>query len=164
MLKRLWSKKLARFLTVGVFNTLFDLTILNTLVFVGHLPYLIANLMSASTSMTASYFLNHKVVFRSQESFSFRRFIHFFAVTGVGILGIQSLVIYVVKRILAPHHAAVSNLIHSLPVVHHLSDAAFDLNVGKILAVLIAMSWNFAIYHLVIFKETGQTADENVLL
>src|SRR5881396_313203 len=111
MLKRLWEVKLTRFLAVGSFNTLFDLAILNTLVFIFKVPVLVANLISASTSMTVSYFLNHHIVFRSREEHSFKKFVHFFTVTGVGILGIQTLVIYVVIKLLSPYQENLTQLL-----------------------------------------------------
>ncbi len=163
MLQKLWDAKVTRFLSVGLFNTLFDLTILNALVFFGHLPVLAANLVSASVSMTVSYFLNHHIVFRSKEDHSIVKFVHFFAVTGTGILAIQSLVIYSATHLLAHQNVVVGNLIHVLPL-GNLSIRAFDLNVAKILAVLVAMTWNFTLYHLVIFKKPSEKFDDDILL
>jgi putative flippase GtrA len=163
MLKKLWEKRLARFMCAGVFNTLFDTSILNVLVFVGHLPLLLANLISASISMTTSYFLNHHLVFRSRQHHSLSQFARFFAVTGIGILGIQSLVIYGVTHFLHYQHMAVVDVVAALPF-KHLTVAIFDLNVAKILAVLTAMIWNFALYRLIIFKKPNTPPDEEVLL
>lgn len=163
MLKKLWDVKVTRFAAVGVFNTLFDIAILNTLVFGGHVAYVAANLVSASISMTVSYFLNHHVVFRSGENHTFRKFAHFFAVTGLGILGIQSLVLYAVTHLLGPHPAGVANFMQTLHL-SHLSVRAFELNVGKIAAVLTAMTWNFTIYHFVIFKKPDEKPDQDLLL
>jgi putative flippase GtrA len=162
MLKKIWGMKLARFLTVGIFNTLFDITMLNSLVFLGHIPYVAANLISASISMTVSYFLNHRIVFKHQERQSLVQYLHFFAVTGIGILGIQSLVIYAMTHFLGHHRALVTSLIHSLHVAT-LTPAAFDLNVGKVAAVLIAMAWNFTVYHFVIFKKPSDGLDDELL-
>jgi putative flippase GtrA len=162
MLKKIWAFKITRFLCVGVFNTLFDLTILNTLVFVGHLPVIAANLISASTSMTVSYFLNHHIVFRSKEKHNISRFVRFFAVTGLGILAIQSLIIYLMTHLLGHERPTVVSLIRHLHLA--LSAKAFDLNVAKLLAVLVAMVWNFIIYHFVIFNKDSKQLDEDVLL
>ena len=153
---------MTRFVTVGIFNTLFDITILNSLVFLGHVPYLAANLVSASCSMTVSYFLNHRIVFRSGERHTLKKFVHFFSVTGVGILGIQSLVIYTVTHLLSSHQSAVVSLIHSLHL--SLSVKAFELNLGKLSAVLLAMIWNFMLYHFVIFKKPDDMIDADVVL
>jgi putative flippase GtrA len=162
MLKKIWALKITRFLCVGVFNTVFDLSILNTLVFIGHLPTLIANLISASTSMSVSYFLNHHIVFRSKERHSVTRFVHFFAVTGLGILAIQSLVIYLMTHLLDHERSGVASLIRQLHIA--LSVKAFDVNVAKLLAVLVAMIWNFVIYQFVIFSKDSKQLDDDVLL
>lgn len=164
MLKKLWGVKLARFAAVGVFNTLFDLAILNTLVFLGHIPYVAANLISASVSMTTSYFLNHHIVFRHDEKHSFKKFAHFFAVTGIGILGIQSLMIYSVTHILAPHEASLTHSLRQLGF-RHITGRVLALNTAKLIAVLAAMIWNFVIYHFVIFKKSSdEELDDDVLL
>ncbi len=163
MLKKIWDLKLARFASVGIFNTIFDTSMLNILVFVFHVPLLVGNLISASISMSTSYFLNHRLVFRSKESHTLKKFLHFFAVTGVGILGIQSLVIYLVTHILKHQHALVASIVNFLPF-RHLTIDIFDLNVAKICAVLVAMTWNFAIYHFVIFKRSSEQPDEDVLV
>lgn len=164
MLKLIWDVKLFRFACVGVFNTLFDLTMLNFLVFLGHLPIIFANLISASVSMTVSYVLNHRVVFRSKDKQSLTKFVHFFVITGVGILGIQTLVIYGVTHGLAHQQALVATLLDALPA-HGLSVKAFELNIAKLLAVAVAMTWNFMMYQLVIFKKTSQeVSDSDILL
>jgi putative flippase GtrA len=150
MTKILWDIKVFRFACVGIINTVTDLTILNTLVFVFHAPAIPANLVSASISITLSYFLNHHIVFRSPEKRSLKRFAHFFAITGFGILAIQSLVIYIVIHILDHHQSGVTHLVAHLHL--HLSNKAFDLNFGKILAIVITMIWNFLAYHFFIFK------------
>jgi putative flippase GtrA len=162
MLQKLWGKKLARFLMIGVCNTSVDLAILNCLVFFAHFPAIVANLISASISTTTSYFLNHHFVFRSKEKHSLKLFGRFFAVTGVGILGIQSLVIYIVTHLLKPHHILVQNIINSIHI-SSLSVKAFDLNVAKLTAVLIALIWNFMIYHFIVFKTPSNELDEDLL-
>ncbi len=163
MLQKIWDVKLLRFACVGVFNTLFDLTILNVLVFAGHLPTLVANLISASISISVSYFLNHHIVFRSDENHTFARFAKFFAVTGIGILAIQTSVIYLVTHLLSHQEALVHDILSTLHITR-LSVKAFDLNVAKLCAVAIALIWNFLIYHFVIFKQPGEESDEDILL
>lgn len=163
MLRKLWGVKVTRFACVGVFNTLFDLSMLNTLVFVGHLPTLVANLISASISISVSYFLNHHIVFRSRENHTFIRFAKFFTVTGVGILAIQTLVIYLVTHLLSHQQALVHDILSMLHITR-LSARAFDLNFAKLCAVAVALIWNFLIYHFVIFKKPGEEPDEDVLL
>jgi putative flippase GtrA len=158
MLKRVWTVKLVRFVAAGIVNTIIDVTILNTLVFFGHFPELVANLISASTSICVSYFLNHRVVFRSPEPYSLNRFVRFFALTGFGILAIQSFVIYVVTHLMSGHRALATKITSHIPIVH-LSVKVFDLNLAKFAAIAIAMCWNFAIYHLVVFRKQTEEVD-----
>lgn len=150
MTKMLWDIKVFRFACVGAINTMTDITILNTLVFALHLSAIPANLISASVSITLSYFLNHNIVFRSSENPSLKRFAHFFTVTGFGILAIQSLVIYVVIHFLGHHQDGVTKVLATLEI--HLSNKAFILNFGKLLAIVVTMIWNFMVYHFFIFK------------
>jgi len=161
MLKKIWEVKLTRFLTVGVFNTAFDLSLLNAFVFLLHIPLLAANLISASISISTSYFLNHHIVFRSPEQHELKRFLHFFAVTGIGILGIQTLVIYTVSHLLSPHDAALTRVFREIGF-RHITGRLVDLNIAKLCAVAAAMAWNFSIYHFVVFKnpETDAEGDD----
>ena len=160
MLRKTWDVKLARFMTVGVFNTLSDIAILNVLVFFAHITPVVANIMSASISMTISYFLNHRIVFRSKEKRTRKQFILFFAVTGFGIVVIQSAVIYGVSYLLGNEQAVVSSILGMLPF-NHLTTDAFILNTAKVMAVLAATTWNFSIYHFIIFKTKSDKEDQD---
>ncbi len=162
MLKKIWEVKLTRFLAVGVFNTIFDLSLLNAFVFLLHIPLLVANLMSASISISTSYFLNHHIVFRSPEQHEVKRFLHFFAVTGIGILGIQTLVIYTVSHLLSPYDTSLTHLFRQLGF-RHITGRLIDLNIAKLSAVATAMAWNFSIYHFVVFKNPDTDAEGDTI-
>jgi putative flippase GtrA len=154
MLFRFWQHRVVRFLTVGVFNTLLDLCILNSLVFFVKLYPIVANLFSASISISVSFFLNHRIVFRSNQPITYSRFIYFFAVTGIGILVVQSLVILFMVHLLGSRNIGIRHIlgdfIHPVPTIRFV-----NLNVAKLTAVLVAMIWNFCFYKFVIFKEDG---------
>jgi len=113
--------------------------------------------------MTVSYFLNHRIVFRSPEEHSFERFARFFAVTGFGILAIQTCVIYAITHLLAHQATTVNQVIKDLHLTS-FSPRAFELNIAKLCAVAVAMLWNFIIYHLVVFKRDTKQLDEDILL
>jgi putative flippase GtrA len=151
---KLWDHRVARFLTVGISNTLLDLCILNGLVFFVKLYPVVANLFSASISICVSFFLNHHFVFRSKRPVSLRRFVYFFLVTGVGILVVQSAVILLMTHLLGERNIGLSHplarLIHPAPTTRFI-----NLNLSKLAAVLVAMCWNFCLYRFVIFKEEG---------
>ncbi len=160
MLKKIWGKKLVRFACVGIFNTLFDLTILNLLVFFAHVPTLIANLFSATISIVVSYFLNHHIVFRRTEPHEIKSFLKFFAVTGLSIVLVQDSIIFVVTHLLNHDSGLITSIDHTLGTTK-LTQKFVNLNFAKMLAVLGGMVWNFVLYRLVVFKDTDE-ADQFV--
>jgi putative flippase GtrA len=151
MLQKIWRAKLTRFVMVGIFNTCFDLSIFNSLVFFLKLPPLVANLISASIGISVSYFLNHYFVFRHKHPPSYARFFYFLTITGIGIVAVQSLSIILVTHLLGEK----DNFIVS--AVQHLNPSMtakyVNLNFAKLCAVLIAMWWNFCLYHFIVFKK-----------
>ena len=151
MLKKLWDYKKIRYLCIGSFNSLVDITILNTLVFVGHLSVLIANVCSVSVGITVSYFLNHFLVFRHQNKPRYKSFIKFFIVTGASVIVIQTIIIDLSR----PLYADFTRNIHgiSTPLQGKIS-----LNLPKITAILIGMIWNYFFYSRLIFR--SKTSDD----
>jgi len=151
MFRKIWGHKIVRFIAVGGFNTLLDLTILNILVLIVGLPTVIGNLISASICISLSYFLYHRLVFRSKEPHTIKLFLHFFLVTGVGILVIQSLVITLMTHILGHKNIGINHVLQ-LVHVHPLEVSFINLNIAKLCAVAFGMVWNYCLYHFVIFK------------
>ena len=150
MLHRLFENKKIRFLCVGTFNTLLDLSILNFLVFVVHLPVWLSNIISVSIS----YFLNHMFVFRHHKSPNIKLFLKFFAITASGIIVIQTLVIYLTR----PIYFKVLNNVFSTFTLS--LDNRLSLNMAKLTAVLIGMSWNYILYSKLVFKKTIEQVEK----
>lgn len=121
---------------------------LNILVGLGGLPVLVANTISVSIGITISYFLNHRFVFRHQQKYSFGSYIRFFLGTGVGVIVIQNIVLFIAGKTGFAHSA---NSVHLLLI--NVSDRTFALNIAKALAVVVGMVWNFLFYKYVIFRK-----------
>jgi putative flippase GtrA len=153
MLYRLWEHKKFRFLCIGSFNSLCDLTILNSLVFVLHAPVWVANTVSVSFGITLSYFLNHFLVFRHHDRPNFKLFAKFFFITGIGVIALQTLIIYLTrpsyKKLIL--HTHMSNLIH-------LEDK-ISLNLAKLTAILVGLVWNYLFYSKIVFKSSIKKED-----
>ena len=147
-----WEYKIFRFGCIGAINTLVDLTILNFLVFVLHFNPIVANLISATISISISYFLNHKFVFKDPKPRSVKQFAHFFLVTGISILAIQSIIIALFTHLVGLKSTFVVTIVRDIGITS-ISDRAINLNTAKLIAVLISMVWNFAWYHKAVFKE-----------
>ena len=160
-IRSFWEYKFIRFACVGVINTCDDLAVLNVLIFTFGLRLLEANIISAVASITISYFLNHLIVFRRQHEMSAMLFIRFFAVTGLSVLLVQSGVLYVMEHVLS---------LHTLQQLAGFGTSkellqALQVNISKLTAVLAGMVWNFALYHMVVFRDEKQAviSDEGVV-
>ena len=155
MIKRLWEYKKIRFLCIGSFNSLVDLTILNTLVFVAHFPIWAANTISVSIGITISYFLNHFIVFKYHKSTDFRNFMKFFLVTGLSVVVLQTIIIYLTKPIYT------NLLVHHVHVLNTATlRARASLNLAKVTAILVGMVWNFTLYSRLVFASKSTDVEE----
>lgn len=151
MLYKIWEYKKIRFLCIGSFNSLFDLAILNTLVFGLRFPIWMANTIAVSITITLSYFLNHFIVFRHDHQPTTKLFVKFFLLTGVSSVILQDTVIYVSRPVymkLVQHLSFFSTI--------HIEDK-ISLNLAKITAILIGMAWNYLFYAHVVFKRSADT-------
>jgi len=150
MLKKFWDYKKFRFLCVGSFNSLVDITTLNTLVFAAHMPVWGANIISVSFGITVSYFLNHRLVFRHRHRPNYRQFLKFFLITGIGVIGVQTAIIYLTRPLF-------NDLVRHVLVNGSLSiQAKITLNAAKVTAILVGMVWNYLFYSRVIFKKSPE--------
>jgi len=152
-ISKLWEKRIVRFASVGAINTLTDVAILNLLVFGFHLKLIVANLISASISIVISYFWNHVIVFQREHPLSMRLFLKFVVVTGISVLAVQTLIISIVERLVS---------VEQIMTLTRLSTSQAHLiqvNGAKLVAVLVAMTWNFILYQLVVFKKPIEQED-----
>jgi putative flippase GtrA len=157
LLRRIWERRLVRFLCVGSFNTLLDFTVLNLLVMLAGFPELVANSLSVSVGITVSYFLNHRLVFRHPQKYALKSYLRFFLVTGLGAIIIQNTVLF---------FAGKTGFAHSASSVHFLvtiSEKTLVLNAGKALAVVIGLVWNFLLYKYVVFND-GTSSDDAAII
>lgn len=157
--EKIWDKKATRFLVVGTFNTLLDFILLNILFQVVGLPLLLANSISVTVAVTGSYILNHKIVFRQQGGLTLKGYGHFLLITGFSVLVIQNIVIFTAKHLfVVPEDRYIEILNHSV------SERVLELNLAKVVAVLIGMVWNFLLYKYVVFKNPKPTQEADKVL
>jgi putative flippase GtrA len=148
LLKKLWERKVIRFLVVGCFNTAFDIFLLITILKIFNCPPLVANSLSVSIAVTVSYFLNHSIVFRDTGSYSLKKYARFFLVTGLGVILIQDIVIYfVTDKLWIISDASTVTLLG-----HATSARTLELLGAKLAAVLVGLTWNYLLYKYVVFR------------
>lgn len=149
-MRRLLAHEKIRFLIVGVLNTALDFMILNILVLAVGIATLPANIISVTTCICISYFLNHYFVFQHESKANFRSFAVFLAVTGFSSIIMQSLIIWAFEIFTD------SSFGRSLIIINVLADKeALELNTAKAAAVGIGMVWNFLLYKYVVFRKAS---------
>lgn len=126
-----------RFVLVGAVNTTVDFIVLFLLVSIGFLPF-VANIFSTTAALLTSFVLNKKAVFRDTEKGNYKQFIVFVVVTLAAIWGLQGIVIMTVNEVARA-------LLHM--------EGPQVLLVGKIIATLFSLTWNYLWYSRVVFRQ-----------
>ena len=128
-----------RFGLVGGANTAIDFGILFALVFLG-VDKLVANFFSTGIAFIFSFYINRSFTFKSTGGNTKKQFGLFLVITLFGLWVIQPAVIAVVAWLLAS-----SDL--SKPII---------LLVGKLLATVATLIWNYILYSKFVFIKEGK--------
>lgn len=123
-----------RFALVGGVNTALDFGILFLLVFFG-LDKIVANFVSTSVAFVFSFFANKSFTFQSKTGNTRREFGLFIIITLFGLWILQPIVI--TSSLL---------LTDSMNV-----DQQIGLFIGKLLATVVTLIWNYILYSRVVF-------------
>ncbi len=133
--------QVVRFVEVGILNTFIDVGILNILIWLsgitagGRLTPL--NSISFLCAATNSYFWNKLWTFKKEGQVQGKEFTQFLAVSAVGWL-INTLIVVLGTTFFPP--------------IAFLSAGAW-VNVMKLVAIFVAMFWNFTGYKFIVFKK-----------
>ncbi len=158
-IKKIWVHRPVRFIFVGIINTSIDLLLLNIFILALNTSLIYSNLFSASITICLSYFLNHYIVFQSRLSISIKTFLKFFLITGLSILLVQSIAIYIFEHTFS--QSLISDLLGGSRNLNFVK--IVQINSAKIVAVLVGMLWNYTLYHFVVFKDDVNNEEESVV-
>jgi putative flippase GtrA len=143
------------FSAIGVFNTLFDLSLYVVADNITH-SIVISNVLATSAALIGSYFLNSRLTFKSKK-WTLKGFALFVAVTIFGLWFLQTGIIY-----------ALTPLIHHIPEHIWRQAGSFEHNikiiVPKLLATAVTFIWNFIWYNKVIFKGESEIVQAAIAL
>lgn len=143
-----------RFIALGGLNTVLDFLILNVLLRM--LPSYAAsktglallNVVSASIVIIFSYFMNKRFVFgRGGKSSNIAGF---FIVTAIGLFGVQTLIILLVRPLIEPVISALCD--QSASGIVCGNQVAVINNLAKIAATAGSMIWNYFMYSKLVFR------------
>jgi len=132
--------QIAKFVAVGGLNTLLDLGILNTLIFLSGIAvgwwYSIFKGISFIAAVINSYFWNKHWTFGVSDSANIKEFSQFMAVSFVGF---------------AINVGAASLLVNFIGSPESISPERWA-NIGALSATIISLVWNFVGYKFIVFK------------
>ena len=133
--------QLVKFGTVGGLNAFLELTIVNVLIFMTGATtgvyFSLFKAMSFFVAVMSSYFWNKYWVFESKTVRSGNEFFKFIGVTVIGLIINVGVASFLVNSVVIPF--GVGELVW--------------VNIAVLVAVFVAMTWNFLSMKLIIFKE-----------
>lgn len=132
------KRQLLRFGAVGAINTLLDFGLLFILKGLG-LPKEVANITSTGIAFIFSFVANKNYTFKTAGTNVRREMTLFIIITLFGLWGLQTPIIYFATPL-------ITSFIKS-------PDSA--LIIAKLLATVVSMTWNYLMYHYVVFKKTA---------
>ena len=125
-----------RFGVVGGANTALDFGILFTLVFFGF-DRIASNYISTTIAFVFSFFVNRSFTFKSKSGNTKKQFGLFLVITLFGLWVIQPIII-----------TGVAWMISDLGIPNSIV-----LFIGKLLATLVTLVWNYVLYAKYVFKK-----------
>lgn len=139
----------AKFFITGVFNTSFDISIVNLLsytfaVYAGGGIVLIST-VSFFIVLIFSYLINRSWSFAATHSISIREFFSF-TIASLGSFVINTVILYVLTTVTGAPHG--------------IADALW-INIVKLMTTVISMTWNFIAFRYFVFIEP-RPAEERV--
>lgn len=155
------KKQVGKFAIVGVINTLIDIIILNSFVFLGFTAtliivgqkFLIANIISVAIAMINSFILNKQWTFKIEEGNIYSQIIKFFIITIIGMFVIHQIIFNALYYGLPQISNLIILIVHFLKLNSIFSDSFIILNFAKIIAIIGSLIWNFIGYKLIVFKK-----------
>jgi putative flippase GtrA len=125
-----------RFAIVGFLNTAIDFAVLFTLIALG-LTTTFSNFLSTSTALTFSFFANKSFTFQKRDGITKIQFIYFLIITLFGLWVIQPFILEIVVLLFAK--SSIDNYV--------------IIFIGKIIATLFTLVWNYLLYRKFVFTK-----------
>lgn len=144
---------IARFISVGIANTLIDFSIYNILTLKRiNFSRIRANLVSTTIAMVFSFFANQRFVFESHGNNILVQAVLFYAVTAFGLYVLQNLVIFTLSKKWTFIPDLAIRIVHFVKLGRVLSDEFVSKNTAKIVGTVVSLTWNFIMYKRVVFS------------
>lgn len=145
-------KRIGKFGLVGLINTGLDFSLLNILHFHAHMSLIGANVISTTAAMIFSFFANRQVVFGASDHPWWQQAARFWAVTALGLYGLQNGIIWLLSHPLHQLTNVAASLGQAL-TFHTFSKAFIVANGMKLVATAASLIWNYILYKRLVFTQ-----------
>lgn len=153
-------RRVARFATAGVINTLVDYTVFLALSWLLRLPLelaWIAKLGSGAVAMVGSFALNRRWVFRSQAGGS-SQLVRFVAVSLVGTFGVQLGGLHLLTAVWPAPGQLAATMVGALGLGALLPAPLVQRTFAFGVATLASMTWNYLAYRRWVFASSSSSS------
>ena len=143
--------QIAKFVSVGVINTLVDLGFFNLFRKIKGFSATTASYISTTIAMIGSYIMNKSWTFASKGSNVTTEAVKFFTITILGLYVIHNGIVYLLtKKILWPGKLALK-IVRMFPFLKKLSNDFVTDNFAKVCAIAVTLVYNFLMYKFFVF-------------
>lgn len=156
------SKRVLRFLVIGMCNAAISFGILNLSYYKLHQTKIVSSIIATSCALIFSFIMNRGFVFADKTKKAHQQLPSFIIVTITGSLVVLNLVYILSLQLLKGHEHLIIDPVKSLTAVS-LKKSFVDINISTIIGAVVAMVWNYNGYRLFVFKGKGEYAIEQAI-
>ena len=153
------QKEIGTFMLIGLVATAVDYVLLNLFAVGFKLPVILANSLSAPFSSIISYKLNKRVVFDDRMYGKRKTLVLYIAIIGFGILVIQNVILHFVSGGFSEAVAKFMDPLLAMVGLEELTERTIAINVGKVVASLVAAVWNYVLLRRFVFVTKEEAGD-----
>lgn len=151
------DNRVARFVLVGIVNTVVGFGLLNIGFFVLGLNRLVASIFATSIALIVSFGLNRGFVFNDKDGNTGRQIMSFATITLLGTVIFLNVIYAIILKLLEGHEAPIISLISRVSSLN-LSKNFIDINFSTAIMTIAAMFWNYNGYRLFVFNKSPEIA------
>ncbi len=150
-MKILENNRIARFIVVGLANTIVGFTLLNLAYYKLGLSKIVASIFATSLTLVISFILNRGFVFEDRSKNTGRQIISFIMVTALGTILFLNIIYAVSLKLFSGHESFIINTTYRISKIK-LSPSFVDINASTAIMTGVAMFWNYNGYKLFVFN------------
>lgn len=161
MLQRLISRRMLRFVLIGVCNAIISFGVLNIVFYKFHQTKIISSIIATSCALIFSFIMNRGFVFGDKTKKVRQQLPIFIIVTVSGSLLVLNLIYIMSLRLLNGHEHLIITPIKTLTSLS-LTKNFVDINLSTIIGAAVALFWNYYGYKRFVFKGSKDAIEEAI--